>query len=421
MVSRNLYETDNNPFYPRVDNGGRHEGIMASEFPVFNYLVYLISIVFGYEHWYGRLINLVFSTLAGWYFYKLVKMHFSQRIAFNATLILTVSIWFSFSRKSMPDVFSISLMIIALFYAFSFTKNPNLKQLFVFGFLATLAALAKIPALYALSLLGLPILSSKVTVSSKSLLAVTSFIVVAITYWWYFIWGDYLLKTWEYQLFFPKNFSEGIVELKQYPGKLLEQFYFTAFQSFLAFTMFLFGILICIKKRYWLPLKTLAVSLPIFFAFIIKTGNVFALHSYYVIPFVPVMALIAGAGLSFLPKKLYIWIICFISLEAIANQQHDFFIPYSERFKLSLEQEINTYIPLNEKIALCGTTGPQYLYFAHRKGWGLSPQQTSDTAYMNQVKSKGYRYLVIIKREISHLPSYNLIGEGKHIWVYDMK
>jgi hypothetical protein len=421
MVSRNLYETDNNLLYPRVDNGGRHEGIMASEFPIYNYLVYLISIVFGYDHWYGRLINLIISTLAGWFFYKLVKMYFTRQIAFNATLILTVSIWFSFSRKTMPDVFSVSLMIIALYHAFSFTKNPKTIHLLAYGISGSLAVLAKIPALYALSLLALPILSTKVPKFTKGLIIITSFALFAIMYWWYFVWGNYLLKTWQYQLFFPKNFTEGIAELKQYPGKLLEQFYFTAFQSFIAFAVFLFGLIVCIIKRFWLPLKVLAVSFPVFLAFIIKTGNVFALHSYYVIPFVPVMALIAGIGLYFIPKKAYVWIICFIAIEAIANQQHDFFVPDSEKFKLGLEQEINTYVPLNEKIALTGTTGPQYLYFAHRKGWGLSPQQTTDTVYMNEVKSKGYKYLVIIKREVSDLPNYPKIAEGKNILVYDLR
>ena len=63
MVSRNFLETDNNIFYPRIDIAGNKTGITGMEFPLFNYLTYLVSEIFGYQHWYGRLINLIISSL----------------------------------------------------------------------------------------------------------------------------------------------------------------------------------------------------------------------------------------------------------------------------------------------------------------------------------------------------------------------
>lgn len=421
MMSRNLYETDNNPLYPRVDNGGRHEGIIASEFPIYNFVVYLISIPFGYQHWYGRLVNLIISTIACWYFYRLLLLYFSKGIAFNATFLLTVSVWFGFSRKTMPDIFSMALMVIAIYHAFKYLQSNIPLHLLWYGFLGAAAVLAKIPAIYALSIFALPFLNKAYQLLPKAGIVIASMFIAGLMYWWYFVWGDYLLKTWEYQLYFPKNFEEGWKELSVYTAKACEQFYFSAFQSFVAFAVFIWGFIICIKKRNYLPVWILAATLPLFIAFIIKTGNVFALHSYYIIPFVPQMALLAAVGIDNLPKKLALVILAIITIEAIANQQHDFFINPKETYKLNLEREINGIVPKGEKIGVAATTGPQFVYFTHRQGWGLSQEQILDTAYMNFVIYKRhFRYLVVVKNQISTQPNYRLIGEDKDILVYDM-
>ncbi len=422
MISRNLYETDNNPFYPKVDNGGRHEsGIIASEFPIFNYCVYLVSLLFGYSHWYGRLINLILSTIGAWYFYKLLKEYFSESVSFNATFLLTISIWFGFSRKSMPDTFSISLMLIAIYHAFLFIKKNDVWRLVAYGILASLAVLAKLPAIFAFSILILPILNKKNSWLPKISIVVTSLAVLSIGYWWYFVWDEYLFRTWWYQLFFPRTLKEGLQESRPYWDKSIEQFYFSAFQSFLAFSAFIFGVFVSFKNRLKIPLLILGVTFPVFLAFALKTGSVFPFHNYYIIPFVPVMALIAGICLSYIPSKIYLPLLVLITVESIANQHHDFFIKDSEKFKLSLEKEINTYVPLKEKIALAGNTGPQYLYFAHRKGWGLSQEQTLDTSYMKFLINRNYTYLVVIKREFSTLPNYPLLVETKNLFIYKLK
>jgi hypothetical protein len=51
-----------------------------------------------------------------------------------------------------------------------------------------------------------------------------------------------------------------------------------------------------------------------------KTGSVFPLHNYYVIPFVPLMALMAGYGMNKLRKAYRIVCIALICVEGIANQ-----------------------------------------------------------------------------------------------------
>ena len=353
-----------------------------------------------------------------WYFYKLLRAYFSETEAFNSTLILTLSLWFGFSRKTMPDIFSMSLRLIALYHILWYLKNGRLWHLLLYGLLATTAVLAKLPAIYALSVLAVPLFSRSIENVKKVWVVLSSLVVILTAYWWYFVWGSYLLQTFEYQLYFPQNLKEGLKAFLPFWKLALEQFYFSAFQSFVAFGAFIIGLGFIIYHKQQRPLLILSCMLPVFLIFIIKTGDVFAHHSYYIIPFVPVMALIAGIGLSKIPKKLYPIVLMMLSIEAIGNQQHDFFIHKSERFKLSLETEINTVIPKHEKIAMAGSTGPQYLYFAHRKGWGLSADQANDTLYMDKVRSMGYSYMVCVKREFNTLPKYPLLYQNEAIVIY---
>jgi hypothetical protein len=112
MIARNFYEIRANLLYPEIDYAGINSGIIGSEFPFFNYLIFLFTSGLGDAHWYGRLINLIVSSLGIYFFYLLVAKWFNKKIAFHATIVLLCSIWFAFSRKIMPDTFSVSLVII---------------------------------------------------------------------------------------------------------------------------------------------------------------------------------------------------------------------------------------------------------------------------------------------------------------------
>ena len=67
MIARNFLEVSPNIFFPRIDTAGDLTGIIGSEFPLLSYLVFLVSEIFGYEHWYGRLINLIISSTSSCY------------------------------------------------------------------------------------------------------------------------------------------------------------------------------------------------------------------------------------------------------------------------------------------------------------------------------------------------------------------
>jgi Gpi18-like mannosyltransferase len=128
MIARNFLENGVNILHPTIDMAGEKSGIIGSEFPFYNYLIYLGSVLFDYSHWIGRLINLFVSSFGLYFFYKLIKNLFDKQTAFNATIVLTVSIWFAFSRKIMPDTFSVYRKFITVCSLWFRTKDLQCPQ-----------------------------------------------------------------------------------------------------------------------------------------------------------------------------------------------------------------------------------------------------------------------------------------------------
>lgn len=420
MIARNFFEHRANILYPEIDYAGSGSGIIGSEFPFFNYLIYLVSLVFDYSHWYGRLINLVVSSIGIYFFYKLVSKLTNSKIAFNASIVLLSSIWFAFSRKIMPDTFSISLVIIGLYYGYTYLSSGGWFKLFLFFILTTLGVLCKIPALSLMAVIGILVFVKEISFGRKLALWITAGLGFGIVCLWYFYWVPYLVETYHNQLYFPRGLLEGLKEIIPLADGFFRNFYFNAFHSYAAFAAFLAGTYLLITGRNTY-LKTGVLIVTIFFLlFILKTGIVFPLHNYYIIPFVPVMALVAGIALNKLHGKYLIIILLIIVGEGIVNQQHDFFV-FRNAYKKSLEVITNKTIGPNELIVINGGQSPQEIYFAHRKGWSVTNEQITPTS-LTQYKNAGAAYLIINIRTFpnfgNYLPNVHI---GRDYTVFSLK
>ena len=239
MVARNFLEIDNNILYPRKDDheGVEGDGVVRMEFPLLNYGHYLVSEVFGHTHWYGRLLNLLVTTIGLFYFFRLVNMHFETRTAFYATLILTASIWFVFARKIMPDTFSASLVIIALFHVFNYYKNQKPLSIVWFVLIGCLGVLAKIPAVILLASLGGLVFARPYFSFKKTAVIVGTAIIGVVSYTWYFVWNPNLGQQYAGWSNDNRSIADGINDLLGHLPDLAEIFYFNALQGFV-FTVF---------------------------------------------------------------------------------------------------------------------------------------------------------------------------------------
>lgn len=400
MVARNYLEMDDRFLYPRIDVGGEKTGITGMEFPILNYLIFLIAKIFGYEHWYGRIINLVISTLGVWYFFKIIKTYFSQNHAFSSSVLLLGSIWFAYSRKIMPDTFAVSLVFIGIYYGLLYlTKKQNWVYLFVYFVFTTLGILSKLPMGYLLMVFAVPLFSKEVSLKSKTIFISVNVISITMVGWYYFIWVPFLTNFYGLKHFFMgKSMLLGALEIWENLPLVLEKYYLDSIHI-TGFILFIGGCVVAFKNRRKQPAILYIVLLcsSVFFLLMLKSGETFAIHSYYIVPFAPVMCFVAGYAASGLkPKWMYVVLIVVV-LENVLNWQHDLRIKSQYAKFENLEKDLDKYAKRTDLIFVNSNEVPTLLYFAHRKGWSDRNEKIQRTEYTDSLRKLGLKFIVISK------------------------
>ncbi len=429
MVSRNFYETGSDILYPRIDFAGEKTGITGMEFPILNYLIYLVAKVFGYQHWYGRLINLLVSSFGLWFFYKLVRKYFEEQASFYATIILIVSIWFQFSRKIMPDTFAMSLIIAGIYYGTNYldaeSKQKRYWFLLIYCLLIMAGALSKLPSAFLLIGFGLHFFNKDISLNRKLVFSIVSLLSLIPVIIWYFYWVPYLVKQYGFWHFFMgKNILVGFNEIIEFGLLSLSRFYDTALK-YTGFAVFMFGLVMALINREKKVYLLFILTMLSFSVIMSKAGFTFSHHSYYIVPFVPVMALVAGYGLTKIKStQLAFTLLIAISIEGIANQQHDFWIKDNNRRIMNLEKDLDKVSKRTDLILINSGSYPTPMYFAHRKGWVDTNEKIKDENFINDLRSKGLAYIVILKRSFGSeivLDAYEKKLENEDYCIYALK
>lgn len=158
---------------------------------------------------------------------------------------------------------------------------------------------------------------------------------------------------------------------------------------------------------------------------IIKAGRTFAHHDYYIIPFVPVMALIAGYGLSRVRiRALSNLFLLLISIEGISNQQHDFFIRDKDKGILNLENDLDRVSNRSDLILINSGNYPTPMYFAHRKGWIMMNEAIMVKNNLDSLANLGLKHVVILKRTFGseiHLEKNSRVYDSDDYAIYSLR
>lgn len=425
MVARNFLEIDNNIFYPRIDIAGEKTGITGMEFPILNYLIYLVSEVFGYEHWYGRLINLFISSLGLFYFYRLVKKYFEEQTAFFATIILLFSVWFAFSRKIMPDTFAMSFILMSVYYGTNFfDKKASFKNLGLYILFLGIGILSKLPVAYLIILFAVFYFQKDIKWKQKILFAISTIGILVPAIYWYFVWVPHLVETFGFWHFFMgKSLGQGFQEIAENINLTLKRFYETALK-YSGFVVFLMGSFFVIKQR---ETKMMYVFMSTFLCFLIivfKAGFTFYHHSYYIIPFAPIMALVAAYGLTQIKyQKIAYFLLIVVAVEGFGNQLHDIHIREDHQQLLSLDTDLDKFCKKTDLILVNSGKYPTPMYFTHRKGWIDYNENIQKENYFNELKTKGLTHVVILKRVFGTPITLNLqlLLDNENYVIYKVK
>lgn len=419
MVARNYVQLDHNIMYPTIDECGDRRGVIGMEFPMLPYSVYLISIPFGYDHWYGRLVVLIFSSLGIWFFYKLTRLFFDQRISFFAALAFAFSALFHLSRKVMPDPLSLSLVIMGVYFGVCFLRFGKWQNAIGYFLFATLGVLVKIPFGLFLVVLTFPFFDGKNAMNRKIIFSLLSILLLITVYWWYFVWNVHLMETFGQWYNSGRSIGEGFRELNEHWRNMLEKFYFSAFHSYAFFFLTLAGLITVIKDKYKPLLALIGLLVPFFLIYMLKSGFLFTHHGYYALVVMPAMALLVGYLLSKLPHNWAMILLSIAIIESVANQQHDFFIRKEAFTKLQLENIADQVCSNKDLVALVSNENPNEFYFLNRKGWIVHPNKVN-TSELDLLRHLGCRFLFMKNSDAANDVPLERVFENQDYVVFGM-
>lgn len=421
MYARNFVETDANFFHPRIDDNAGGTGILVLEAPILYYGMYLLSQPFGYQDWYGRLINLIVSSLGLYFFFLLVRRFFTERVGFFATLILTTSLWLIFSRKTMQDTMAVSFLFMALHFCFNYFSRGGWKNLAGYVLLAALGLLAKLPA--GMYLLFPLIYLLKYSVDKQRIInwGLITLVPVALSCLWYFGYAPYASEKYGYWHNVGESFPDGFRSLLGNVRKVFERFLFQSLHSFVFLVLFLWswGWMIWNKRKGYLLLFGSFTLL--FGLFMIRSGTYFVQHNYYMIPYIPVMAIMIALVLEKMPRKKWaIFLLVLGMAEGVAWQVRDFTNSPRQEYKMKLTEIADQFSASDDQIVLINNGNPIGFYFTHRKGWLQSEEETLDKAYLEDLTAQGARILIVNRHHRNHKYDLSLIYEDADYRVYQL-
>ncbi|KKS42483.1 MAG: hypothetical protein UV05_C0042G0003 [candidate division CPR1 bacterium GW2011_GWA2_42_17] len=117
-ITRNIYKNGWPDFWaPKVRYFTGYPIPYVLEFPLYNGIVAGLYYLFGPNVIWGRIMSLIFFSLSGIVFYKLVKRNFSQGVATLSTFFFSLSpLGILVSRTFQPESLLLLLFLLSLYY-----------------------------------------------------------------------------------------------------------------------------------------------------------------------------------------------------------------------------------------------------------------------------------------------------------------
>jgi hypothetical protein len=197
--------------------------------------------------------------------------------------------------------------------------------------------------------------------------------------------------------------------------------------KYLGLIIFVGSLIYILYKRQWTVFLLFILPYLCFLIIILKTGHNVIADQYYVLCAIPAMAFVAGFGLSQIRnKKIMMVILIAISAENIGDQiddsrAHKMNIPFE-----SLESIVDSVSNRRDLFVInSGPHCPTAMYFAHRKGWTVQPSKLLDEAFLQEIKQKGCKFVLVCKKMYNEdydvVLNLTQLFESEHYRIYALE
>lgn len=299
--------------YPQIDWAGNAPGYVGTEFPILPFIAAVSYKFAGVHEWIGRIQAVILFAVSLPFFFLLVREIFGRTAAIWAMFFYSFAPLNIFAGRSfMPDVPSLSLAIIGLYFFLRWVENEQSASFFAAAIAISLSLLIKITSIVILA----PILYLAVAEGGdlgsvrrfgtcgvrgqrpRLQCALFTTIVLIPSGIWY--WHAYQIA----HEFYPHHFfGAGGIRIESFP------WYWQIAQHTLVFSltpilsaMALVGLFVPqARDRRYASLFHWWLAAMVLFVIVLGYGN---RHLWYQLPLAPIAAAFAGAACGFISSKI---------------------------------------------------------------------------------------------------------------------
>ncbi|MGH8102499.1 MAG: ArnT family glycosyltransferase, partial [Chthoniobacterales bacterium] len=143
-IARNFLQNGFHFARPQIDWAGDQPGYVGTEFPILPFIAALCYKILGVHEWVGRAQAVVFFALSLPFFFLIVRQTFGPIAALWALLFYSFApLNIMASRCFMPDVPSLSLALIGLYFFMRWIEDRQRTAFFVSATALSLSILIK--------------------------------------------------------------------------------------------------------------------------------------------------------------------------------------------------------------------------------------------------------------------------------------
>lgn len=405
-IARNFYSRGFHFTRPQIDWAGDQPGYVGTEFPILPFLAAVAYKFLGVHDWIGRLEAVIFFTVSLPFFYWLVREVFDQRAALWALFFYSFTPLSIFtSREFMPDIPSLSLSIIGLYFFLRWIDQPSAKSFAISAITISLSILIKGPS----AIIGAPLACLAwqkwrwgiYRQPTLWLVAVIALVPAAI---WYWHARELALQ------FYPHHFfgAGGIRIMNASWYWRIAREMANSSLTLVLIILALSGVVIARAQTraaflyWWLAATILSIV-------VIGYGN---RHQWYQLPLVPVVTAFAGAACGFFAEKIAIrrvnvaltlLLVVVFAISAFVGVKPI----YRSRASAGLRDlglALKTVTAPGSLIVAADNGDPTVFYYAERTGWHLPEKDgiydgeptASEQAIANleKLRQRGANYFV---------------------------
>jgi 4-amino-4-deoxy-L-arabinose transferase-like glycosyltransferase len=400
-IARNFFEYGFRFGYPQIDWAGGSAGYVGTEFPILPFLAAISYKFAGIHEWIGRSQSVIFFAISLPFFFLLVREtwhglqgHEESRGCRCHVAAIWATFFYAFAplnifagRSFMPDVPSLSLGIIGLYFFLHWLRDRKMAPFYLAAIAISLSILIKVtsiviaaPLLYLAVAEGADLGSSRACYaqgsrSQRQRLQLAAFVAIAVlpSVVWYWHARQIAEKFYPYHFF-----GAGGVRLESFSWywDIAQQTATSSLTPILAI-LALIGLFVAPRAKFgclfdwWLAAMVL-------FVVAVGYGN---RHPWYQLPLVPITAAFAGAGCAFFESKISSRVaVVALSILLAGSFAILAFLYVRPLYESSAAQLRDAGLELNKLTARDGLIvavdggNPTIFYYAKRKGWHFLEQ-----------------------------------------------